>query len=87
MFTLGGRTALRSARAAGSGHTALHSSSQSTRGGATVVGYNLHGIVTGRVPIEPKWCDFTLQTYSGICWRPTGAVATGVYTNKRRTHR
>jgi hypothetical protein len=31
---------------------------------ATIVGYNLHGMVTGRVPIELKWCDFTLQTYS-----------------------
>jgi hypothetical protein len=38
--------------------------SQSTRGEATDVGYNLHGIVTRRVPIELKLCHFTLQTYT-----------------------
>jgi hypothetical protein len=37
-----GRTADRNAAVVGSGHTA-HQSSQSTGGGATGVGYNLHG--------------------------------------------
>jgi hypothetical protein len=53
MFTQGGPTAVGSVGVAGNGHTAPQSS-KSTRGGATAMGYNLHGIVTGRVPIEPN---------------------------------
>ena len=61
-----GRTADRSAAIAGSGHTTRQSSLSTglPGGGATNVGYNLHGIVTRRVPIELKLCHFTLQTYT-----------------------
>ena len=52
-YIQGGRAAVGSARVAWSGYTAPQSS-QSTRGGGTAVGYNLHGIVTGREPIELK---------------------------------
>ena len=53
MVTQDGGAAVGSARVAGSGYTAPQSS-QSIRGGATAVGYNLHGIVTGQEPIELK---------------------------------
>jgi hypothetical protein len=63
LIVMSGGIADRSAAVAGSGHTA-HQSSQSTRGGATDVGYNLNGNVTRRVPIELKLCHFTLQAYT-----------------------
>src|ERR1700685_4404391 len=80
MVTHGGGAAVGSARVAGSGRTAP----QYTSGGATAVGYNLHGIVTGRAPIELKWCDFTLQIYSVGGSHRRGQLTTNVCTNKRR---
>ena len=45
-----------------------------------------HGIVTGRVPIEPKWYDFTLQTSIPLAAVPTQLLLS-VYTNKQRSLR
>ena len=58
---MSGHTAVRSAAVAERGHTAPQSS-QSTRGGVTDVGYKLHGIGTGRVPIKHKLAHCTLQS-------------------------